>query len=454
MRFVVFFLVFFLVVGCFGSLVVVFGQGDTSVLSMSGSGWSLKVDSGLQTSLESKNQPYVSVLKSGSEKELFLSLNSSKDCVSGVVEFKVQTQGLSVYKQLPLDKELNVTEYDFVNATVAMKKDKVVVSRPENVVNSFACFDSQGKKVMHIYASKLIDAKGNNVWVDSDLKYGLFTVYLDQKFLDGAVFPVVVDPSFGYTSIGVTEVAQYGTWQTGCNFSLAEKSYVNSVTAYMKAYSTPSLARFAVFNMTTIPTTKIEESGNVTVGSEVGWVSGNLGGSIVYDAGQYALAAVVNYTTYIYYDDVVNDNLWISGMDSFVFVSPFSLDITHTWVQSIYANYTSYVAPTPTPTPSPSPSPVSSVTPVPIDSDYVNGLVGFALMSFLLCFNLVSLVWFRRVPLVVYLVGFFTFVVGVAVATSGFIGSEFGHYYVLFVVVMAGICMLLVGLGVRVGGRR
>jgi hypothetical protein len=210
---------------------------DTSIATLSGKDWSLKIDSTLNTQLDSKNVPYISSPKS-SEKELFVNLNSLKDCTSGVVQFKVATQGLTIYKQLPLDQELKLGEqYDFINATVAMKKGVVIVSRPENVVNSFACFDASGMKVLHIYASKLIDAKGNSVWVDSDLKDGLLTVVLDSKFLESAVFPVVVDPTFGYTSQGGSDSSLDTDRIRGSKITATETGTVTKLSVWLKANS-------------------------------------------------------------------------------------------------------------------------------------------------------------------------------------------------------------------------
>lgn len=88
--------------------------------------------------------------------------------------------------------------------------------RPENVVGSYAVYhktkkdNKEGKtnygtgKIMHIYRPKVIDAKGNEIWVQLTFKDGILSVVVPQSFLDTASYPVIVDPTFGYTTIGAS----------------------------------------------------------------------------------------------------------------------------------------------------------------------------------------------------------------------------------------------------------
>jgi hypothetical protein len=91
--------------------------------------------------------------------------------------------------------------------------------RPENVVGSYAVYhkskggmnDANGMeyktgKAFHIYRPKVKDANGNWTWgkLHIDVEKGLLTVTVPQEFLHNAVYPVIVDPTFGYTSIGAS----------------------------------------------------------------------------------------------------------------------------------------------------------------------------------------------------------------------------------------------------------
>jgi hypothetical protein len=93
------------------------------------------------------------------------------------------------------------------------------MSRPDNVIGSYAVYHKTksnnivgGKeyktgKFCHIYRPEAIDQKGNKVWCELhiDEGAGLLTVTVPQNYLDTATYPVVVDPTFGYTTIGASE---------------------------------------------------------------------------------------------------------------------------------------------------------------------------------------------------------------------------------------------------------
>ena len=89
-------------------------------------------------------------------------------------------------------------------------------SRPENVIGSYAVYHKTKAnhrvgstnyatgKAFHIYRPKAIDANGVEVWAELLYLNGILSVTVPQKFLDEAVYPVRVDPTFGYTSLGAS----------------------------------------------------------------------------------------------------------------------------------------------------------------------------------------------------------------------------------------------------------
>jgi hypothetical protein len=82
--------------------------------------------------------------------------------------------------------------------------------RPENVVGSYAVYGPKKDneygtgKIMHIYRPKVTDAKGAWVWGALDYKDGVLSVTVDPVWLSKAVYPVTIDPTFGYTSQGAS----------------------------------------------------------------------------------------------------------------------------------------------------------------------------------------------------------------------------------------------------------
>jgi hypothetical protein len=118
---------------------------------------------------------------------------------SNVFEFSIQTKGLDFFYQPELTEK---------------EKDEGA-TRPENVVGSYAVYhkEKQGNypdieyktgKFCHIYRPKVTDAKGNEVWgeLNIDVDSKLLTVTVDEKWLEKAVYPVIIDPTFGYASVG------------------------------------------------------------------------------------------------------------------------------------------------------------------------------------------------------------------------------------------------------------
>lgn len=83
-------------------------------------------------------------------------------------------------------------------------------SRPDNVVGSYAVYGTKSNneygtgKIMHIYRPKVFDAKGAWVWGALDYKNGVLSVTVDPVWLSKAVYPVTVDPTFGYSSQGAS----------------------------------------------------------------------------------------------------------------------------------------------------------------------------------------------------------------------------------------------------------
>src|SRR3990167_1721314 len=90
-------------------------------------------------------------------------------------------------------------------------------NRPENVIGSYAVYHKtkanhrKGStnyatgKAFHIYRPKAIDASGVEEWAELFYENGVLSVTVPQKFLNVAVYPVKVDPTLGYTSIGASD---------------------------------------------------------------------------------------------------------------------------------------------------------------------------------------------------------------------------------------------------------
>ena len=172
----------------------------------------------------------------------------------GKLLLPIDTAGLKFYYQPPLYEEHGFAQpYSnstfFVNATHVMEfngTDWITTGyRPENVVGSYAVYHATKSghvigqtnyatgKAFHIYRPLARDSAGNTTWCDLsiDEAKGLLTVTVPQEFLDKAVYPVTVDPTFGYTTIGASYVS-FGSQIRGSVFTILEAGTAENITVY------------------------------------------------------------------------------------------------------------------------------------------------------------------------------------------------------------------------------
>ena len=120
--------------------------------------------------------------------------------LTNVVEFDIETQGVEYFYQPELtQKEIDDGAF-----------------RPDNVIGSYAVYASEQKtnyvggkeykvgKIGHIFRPKIIDSAGTEVWGDLHIENGILSVTIPQDFLDKGIYPIIVDPTFGFVGIGAT----------------------------------------------------------------------------------------------------------------------------------------------------------------------------------------------------------------------------------------------------------
>lgn len=168
---------------------------------------------------------------------------------SNVLRATIQTKGLNFYYQPALTQE----EID------------EGASRPDNVVGSYAVYHStkggmnradgmeyKVGKAFHIYRPKVTDANGNEIWgeLNIDEKNGLLTVSIDQTWLDNAMYPVIVDPTFGYTSIGGTTESFFNAnqWYGITTTSPSDIDSVSMISIYGNHTTASSNIRGVIVN--------------------------------------------------------------------------------------------------------------------------------------------------------------------------------------------------------------
>ena len=130
----------------------------------------------------------------------------------------IESNGVDFYPQLPLNEEPQRSGVTCTATECKNSTGHVVIYRPEDAVDSIAVY-ATGKsgdftalggmnymagKVAQIKRVKAIDAKGAWVYCKQTILNGIWTKTCPQDFLDNAAYPVVIDPTIGYTSLGVS----------------------------------------------------------------------------------------------------------------------------------------------------------------------------------------------------------------------------------------------------------
>lgn len=130
----------------------------------------------------------------------------------------LETIGLQFYYQPPLNEELNPKDYAYINATHALNdKGEVIIYRADP--GSYAVYkDKVGVgetgKLYHISVPVCYDAKGDSTRAILHITKNLLQITVNAEWLAKAAYPVVIDPTFGYTSIGGT--ADNGVYKNYC----------------------------------------------------------------------------------------------------------------------------------------------------------------------------------------------------------------------------------------------
>jgi len=149
-----------------------------------------------------------------------------------------------ILKEKPITNKIEFFLVDkdvdyFYQPELTQKEIDQGTSRPENVVGSYAVYAKSNKvnyvdskeykcgKVGHIYRPKIIDAEGTEVWGELLIKNGILSVTIPQEFLDKAVYPVRIDPTFGYDSIGVSN--NQLAWTNFSSFTSYRQGYYDYI---------------------------------------------------------------------------------------------------------------------------------------------------------------------------------------------------------------------------------
>lgn len=276
------------------------------------------------------------------------------------IEFTLNTKGLVFFYQPPLNT-FKLKKGQTATETHIYNKDGSIKSyRPENVVGSYAIYHNgnpinyvDGKlyrtgKFGHIYRPKVIDSAGNWIWgnliIDKELS--ILTIEIPQEFLENAIYPVIVDPTFGNTGTQASHDHFYGPYTVGVPLSQTSPTGTNTLNSlsFLLDVVATILGRYALYSTSGVaPTTRLirdTDTWDIIGGTGV-WrtnpidMNYSLASSTQYHAGIYFGAMDVDlhydtgaytYSSYQVTDDTPNP---FGGSEDFA-----------TCIYSAYATYT------------------------------------------------------------------------------------------------------------------
>jgi len=276
----------------------------------------------------------------GFEFEIILKKKPAKNTIT----LDIETQGLKFYYQPEL------TPKEIADGAV----------RPDNVVGSYAVYHAtrtpmhRGKadaekykagKAFHIYRPKVKDAVGGETWADLSLdeRNGKLVITVDQTWLDRAVYPVSIDPNFGYETIGSTSLYPNANCLIGSLFtSPAGGNDGVSMSAYVKHTWSSSYhikGVVVLHSNLNIITNGITDAIGVT--STAGWRTGNFSTSPSLSAStEYVLMIIPDSSDIKIYKDTGSLNQGHKDTSN-SYASPSNpTDAEHGWSKfSIYCTY-------------------------------------------------------------------------------------------------------------------
>lgn len=227
-------------------------------------------------------------------------------------DFSLQTKNLVFCRQPELTQE----EIDAGN------------ERPDNVIGSYAVFhayrgvfnrddgmDYKTGKAFHIFRPKITDANGNWIWgeLNIDIDNNLLSITIDQNWLNNAAYPVLVDPTIGYTTKGASSSSVVNNeYYKAYAHIMQEKGTISSITQYIKNYANEQ-AKFTFFiydESSSYPNALIAQTSEWTVTS--GWddwktinttTNPELTAGATYYIGNLTEEGATNQESYYYYYD-------------------------------------------------------------------------------------------------------------------------------------------------------
>lgn len=254
---------------------------------------------------------------------------------SNIINFTLQHKNIEAHYQPPLTPE-QITAGD---------------ERSPDINGSYAIYSRDGMpragKLGHISRPILIDDIGQTAWADLsiDLQSNTMQIIMPQSFLDSAVYPVIVDPDFGYTTTGSTNAIvsstsnAYALRDTTERYTATSGDTVTTLTIHIKQVSGAGDLGVTVYDFTTAPVNRAGTPVNITATDPTtgSWRSGAVSYSLTGGTNYCVAMGDVGSDVRVSYDSGSADS---STQTSNTLGATWSELTTSVHLWSMYATYT------------------------------------------------------------------------------------------------------------------
>jgi len=272
---------------------------------------------------------------------------------SNVFVLPIESEGLSFHPQKALNEEQQEEGIDCIATECRDADGRITTQRPIDIVDSIAVY-SDGKsgdftlmggynymagKVAHIKRIEMIDANGATEYCKQAIADNLWTIDCPMAWLSGAVYPVVVDPTFGYTTVGTTGISYAGNSSGVGSLFTGYAGTATLLTVHGASSSGGNWIATSIYKHSDL--TLIVRKNKSLYGDTVdGWKEVDIVDTNI-TAQEYLLMVGTNSDLFLVDYDTGNENQGHDTSSSiYLSTSPITITAHNTKKYSIYATYT------------------------------------------------------------------------------------------------------------------
>jgi len=263
---------------------------------------------------------------------------------SNILEFTIET------KEFRYEYQNELIEEEIANGYY----------RSENVIDSYAVYHKSKKnnkyktgKAFHIYRPYIVDSDNNKTWCELNIneENKLLTITIPQDFLDKAAYPIIVDPTFGYTSIGASSFRVSSDGAIGWRAYCPVHAICSQVNLYLYEEKTGTIGcKGCIWENTGNKIIVTNGVGSIVTvdGATPVLYSSTFTTSPELIAGYYRIGGIVEDDMYIMYDDSTDQLYYYDKTNDFIDPEDLGTSDTATDKEfSVYVTYTEYNYPIP-----------------------------------------------------------------------------------------------------------